>query len=222
MIENLLETIRVELLGQEAYIFNFDSHYQRLEKSINELKFKNRNDLYLLLMNQIKNKVQYELKSSVKFINELKSFAGKRFKLRLIYQIDGNFKINLEDYQRDLNKTWQIKISDDFFIDHREQKWKHKFFPRNKLEYNNCDEVIWLNDLGQICEGSFTNIFFLDKNNYWHTPCLESNILPGTTRNSLINDLKAKQGFYYKEDLIEAKEILVSNSMIICQKANLL
>jgi branched-subunit amino acid aminotransferase/4-amino-4-deoxychorismate lyase len=222
MIESLLETIRVELLGNEAYVFNFDSHYQRLLFSMNCLKFKNRNDLYLLLMNQIKNTVQYQLRSTVKFINEPKSLSGARFKLKLIYQANADFDITLVPYQRDFNKIWQIKISNDFCIDHKDLKWRHKFYPRNQLDYQNCDEVIWLNDLGQVCEGSITNIFFLDKNNHWHTPCLESNILAGTTRITLINDLKAKEGFYYKEDLIKAKEILLSNSMIICQKANLL
>ncbi len=83
-----------------------------------------------------------------------------------------------------------------------------------------CDEVIWLNERGEIAEGSYTNIFWQDAGGAWHTPDLETGILAGTMRAQSLRG--AKQGFYPAKDLHKAQRILITNSMLGAREAKLI
>lgn len=187
-------------------------------------------DFILLMQTQIKAKAQYQFNKGVAFFDSRfnidrdsislrqRSSSSKIHKLRLLYSRDGTFSIEIEEYLRDLNKDWRVKIfkPEEFQIDSQDPKWKHKFYPRQELSLRalakqssaNLDEVIWTNEKNQICEGSFTNIFFQDQEGQWHTPHLDCNILPGIMRAKLIEELNAKEGFYTE---LPAKILLVNS-----------
>ncbi|NSW89570.1 MAG: aminotransferase class IV [Firmicutes bacterium] len=80
------------------------------------------------------------------------------------------------------------------------------------------DEVIFLNIYEKICEGSMTNIFFV-KDGTIHTPSIDCGLLPGIIRNKVIDiidklNLKFQIGEYTKEELLEADEIFLTNSLL--------
>lgn len=164
------------------------------------------------------------------------------YKLRLIYSRDGEIKSEISLYDRFLeNNIIKFTLAKNFKINSEDKKWKHKFFPREEISLNNlisletcCDELntninhvnkntisvpdinhelIWTNEKDEICEGSFTNIFFR-KNNQWLTPHIDSNLLNGTMRKILINELKATEEKCYINDLVSADEIILCNSML--------
>ena len=91
----------------------------------------------------------------------------------------------------------------------------------DEIKPETIQEIIWTNEKNEICEGSFTNIF-LRKKNIWITPHIESNLLEGTMRKIVINDLKASEEKCYIDDLISADEIILSNSMLGVVKAKLI
>lgn len=79
-------------------------------------------------------------------------------------------------------------------------------------------EGVFTNRLGQICEGTISNIFFI-KDNVLYTPSLELNILSGVTRKLIIDlaiasSLLVQEGFFYEKDLKEAEAIFFTNSLM--------
>jgi len=81
-----------------------------------------------------------------------------------------------------------------------------------------CDEAIMLNELGYIAEGSTANIFLVSEGEL-STPSLESGILPGITREVVLEiarDLNIKMVERQVElgELSGAEEAFVTNSII--------
>jgi branched-chain amino acid aminotransferase len=81
-----------------------------------------------------------------------------------------------------------------------------------------CDEVILLNEQGYLTEGSTTNIF-LAVNGELITPSLESGVLPGITREAVleiasVSNIKTVERQVELKELIEAEEVFISNSIL--------
>jgi branched-chain amino acid aminotransferase len=81
-----------------------------------------------------------------------------------------------------------------------------------------CDEAILLNEQGYLAEGSTTNIF-LASNNELITPSLESGVLPGITREVVLEiaravNIKILERQVELKELIEAEEAFFTNSIL--------
>ena len=81
-----------------------------------------------------------------------------------------------------------------------------------------CDEAIMLNELGYIAEGSTANIFLVSKGEL-STPSLESGILPGITREAVLEiardlNIKTVERQVELRELSRAEEAFVTNSII--------
>lgn len=231
MTKALIESICVEKQQDLVIAFNLERHLKRLIKSIDSFNFEyikgvEKDHLEFFLFNQIKNHLQYKFNSvfsSADFLDTQPVKASQRqlYKLRLIYKKDACFEIECNEYKRDLNKILKIKILDfnNFHVSKDDKKWKHKFYPRAKITIpESYDEVIWLNNQKEICEGSFTNIFWRQDNEFY-TPSLDCNILPGIAREIILEANKINIGNFQLSDLEKADEIFLSNSMIGLQKA---
>ncbi len=79
-------------------------------------------------------------------------------------------------------------------------------------ELTDCFDVIFLNPRGEICEGSFTNIF-VKKDGLLFTPDLACGLLPGILREELIETGQVREAVLTLENLIEADEIYIGNSL---------
>ena len=102
----------------------------------------------------------------------------------------------------------------------------------NSAKNKGCDEVIMHKD-DAITEGGASNVFFAS-DECVYTPSLSKNILPGITRELLIQEIKAsginiEEGDYKIDDLVNAKSIWLTSSTkglaqvteIINQKTNI-
>ncbi|MCJ7576751.1 MAG: aminotransferase class IV [Dehalococcoidia bacterium] len=81
-----------------------------------------------------------------------------------------------------------------------------------------CDEAILLNEQGYLAEGSTTNIFLVS-NSELITPSLESGVLPGITREAVLeitraSNIKILERQVELKELIEAEEAFVTNSIL--------
>jgi branched-chain amino acid aminotransferase len=81
-----------------------------------------------------------------------------------------------------------------------------------------CDEAILLNEQGYLAEGSTTNIFLVNKDELI-TPSLESGVLPGITREAVLeiaraSNIKTQERQVGLKELIEAEEAFVTNSIL--------
>jgi branched-chain amino acid aminotransferase len=91
-----------------------------------------------------------------------------------------------------------------------------------------CDEAIFLNEQGYLAEGSSTNIFLVKKSlslegrgqvRVLITPSLDSGVLPGITREAVLeiaraSNIKTQERQVELKELIEAEEAFVTNSIL--------
>ncbi|MDH4068660.1 MAG: aminotransferase class IV [Dehalococcoidia bacterium] len=81
-----------------------------------------------------------------------------------------------------------------------------------------CDEAIFLNEQGYLAEGSATNVFLVSHGELI-TPCFESGVLPGITRDAVLeiartSNIKATERWVQLNELIEAEEAFLTNSIL--------
>jgi len=74
------------------------------------------------------------------------------------------------------------------------------------------DEVVFLNERGEVTEGSFTNLF-IERGGRLFTPALASGLLPGTLRAELLARGEAREAVLTLADLEAAEAIFLGNSV---------
>ncbi len=79
------------------------------------------------------------------------------------------------------------------------------------------DEAFLLNSKQNVAEGTISNIFIF-KNNEIYTPPIISGVLPGVTRNIILNELslssvKIMEKNISVDELIDADEVFITNSL---------
>lgn len=74
------------------------------------------------------------------------------------------------------------------------------------------DEVIYLNERGELAEGSRTNIF-IEREGVLLTPPLTSGLLPGVLRSELLADGRAKEAVLTLDDIRRAEKVYLGNSV---------
>lgn len=79
-------------------------------------------------------------------------------------------------------------------------------------------EAIMLNHLGQITEGTISNVFFY-KDDVLCTPSVECGILDGITRGTVLDlatreGLMVREGFFSQEEFMDADEVFITNTTI--------
>ncbi|MBJ3786634.1 aminodeoxychorismate synthase component I [Devosia sediminis] len=85
--------------------------------------------------------------------------------------------------------------------------------PRQRAhDERGLDEVVFLNERGELTEGSFTNLF-VERAGRLVTPPLASGLLPGTLRAELLATGKAEEGVLTLADLRLAEAIWLGNSV---------
>ncbi|AEH51308.1 aminotransferase class IV [Pseudothermotoga thermarum] len=82
-----------------------------------------------------------------------------------------------------------------------------------KASKGNAYDVLMLGSKGQLCEGTFTNVFIV-KDSKVITPDLESGILPGITRKNVIQMCK-EYGIPIEERQVELSELFAADEVFL-------
>lgn len=157
--------------------------------------------------------------SETKFAEALSNIEAKTLQ-RVKVSLDSEGGLTLESLNFDPNVSmWRIAISkNDLTPDVQETAHKvsaRRFYDseRSRVQaLTECNEVIFLNENGDICEGSFTSIF-IDRKGYLYTPPLECGLLPGILREEMIDESCASEQKLTINDLMTADKIYVGNSL---------
>ncbi len=80
------------------------------------------------------------------------------------------------------------------------------------MSLTGCDEVLFLNERGEVTEGSFTTLF-IRKNGKLLTPSLSCGLLPGVLRQNMISHQGCEERILTLDDVRSAEAILVGNSV---------
>ena len=127
----------------------------------------------------------------------------------------------------DAGAVWTLRIahqrltSSDALLRHKTSR--RDVYARARAEYSSqeADEVILLNERGELCEGTITNIFVDLGDGVLATPPLESGLLPGILRGEMLEQGKAREALIRPEQLSSATAIHVGNSLRGCIPAKL-
>ena len=77
-----------------------------------------------------------------------------------------------------------------------------------------CDEVLFLNERGELTQGSYTNLFIKPRNGKtWLTPPLSCGLLPGTLRAFLLESGEAEERVLYLRDIEDAGAVALGNAL---------
>ncbi len=192
----LLETI----LYENGNYFLLDKHLERLKKSANYFMFKyNEKELIKTLQN-------YSLKLSV----------SEKYKVRLTLSKWGKINITEEKLEENFNSgkallTLRGKLTDLKFAYHKTtcRPWQKKYVAAREKGFT---ETIFFDEKGNLLEGAVSNIFIV-KENILYTPPATLPILPGCYRNLLIEKENAKEKNLTIDDLKNADEVFLCNSV---------
>lgn len=194
----LIETMRWEPLSG---VLRFDLHMARLENSARELGFS-------CDMETVRQKV-------------VESGTGEQaLKLRLTLAPDGIATVSSIPYETLPSQTiWRIAIARTH-LDHNDPLLRHKTTRRQayiaaREEYSpaEIDEVVLLNDRGEVCEGTITSIFLDVGGTTCTTPALSCGLLNGVLRRELLKNNVVEEGIVTVDTLRNARNILVGNSL---------
>ncbi len=103
--------------------------------------------------------------------------------------------------------------SDSLWLAHKTTNRAFYDEPRMRaLAALGVDEVVFLNERGELTEGSITNLF-IERDGVLLTPALDCGLLPGTLRAELLAERRAREAVLTLADLDTAQAIWLGNSV---------
>lgn len=116
--------------------------------------------------------------------------------------------------------VWRLAIATAAHIDSTNSLLRHKTTQRAtydaaraEFSHEAADEVILLNEAGEVCEGTITTIFADTGNGPFKTPPLGCGLLAGVLRGEMLDIGKATEAVLTPVDLRRARALYVGNSL---------
>lgn len=193
---SLIETMRWQ--PGDGFV-RVDQHLRRLARSADALGFRQPQDP----------------------LGKLKAAAEGEIPLRvrLTMNFRGKIEVTTTPFQEQPQDTvWKLRIaktrlkSDDSLYRHKTSRREPYEAARAEFSPEEADEVLLLNERGEVCEGTITNVFAEVEEGQFVTPALSSGLLPGILRADLIRERKAKSEVLRPEDL-RFRKLYVGNSL---------
>ncbi len=152
----------------------------------------------------------------------LRECQGERVPLRVRLTLAEDGKANattapFEPLAQDA--AWTLRIANtrldsaDPLIRHKTTRRQVYEAARAEFSREEADEVLLLNERGEVCEGTISNVFADLGGSALATPALTSGLLLGVLRGELIERGKAKEAVLTEGDLHGAKALYVGNSL---------
>ncbi len=191
----LIET----LLHDERGFWLLDRHFARLEKSAAHFGYR------------------FDRAAAGAALDRVVAGKAAPLRVRLVLSPDGKFEAAAVPLPAE--KPFRFILADDR-MDSGDPLLRHKTTrraiydrPREEAQkFSGADEVLFRNERGELTEGSFTNLF-IERDGVLLTPALSSGLLPGTLREQLLQEGKAREAILTLRDLETAEKIFLGNSV---------
>lgn len=156
-------------------------------------------------------------------LDDLHCHAGfldpdKKWKIRLLLSRTGKVSITSFSVDSDHGCNNRVITLSEKKIDSQNPMVFHKTTDRafydQELGKHDCYDVVFVNEKGELTEGTFNNIF-LKQDNILYTPYLTSGVLNGTLRQFLMNDpsTRIEEKRLTPTDLCQGDKIYMGNSV---------
>ena len=135
---------------------------------------------------------------------------------RLTMDVAGQFDLTAAPLA-DNPPLWRLAVSniklssDDIWLRHKTTRRVIYDTARASMP-RAVDELLFLNERGELCEGSITNLFLETRDGRHLTPKLSSGLLPGILREELLEQNFA-EAVLTLNDLKDAKVVYMGNSL---------
>lgn len=193
----LIETLRWE---PGAGFLRLDRHLARLTSSASELGFVHPGE---------------QLAARIATIN-----GQTPLRVRIELSPGGQIDIAAHPYTPLAPDTvWSLRIattrlsSNDALLRHKTTR--RALYDAARAEYprDSADEVVMLNERGEVCEGTITSLFSQRDDGILVTPPLSCGLLASVLRAELLETGKAIEGMLRPDDLASARRIFCGNSL---------
>ncbi|HFB84110.1 MAG TPA: aminodeoxychorismate synthase component I [Thermodesulfatator sp.] len=154
-----------------------------------------------------------------KDLSSLATSLGRgRFKVRLLLEEDGRHQLEASPLSHSPPVPLRFTLApervnslDPFFYHKTTYRPLFNLWQK-RLQKLGLDEVVFLNERGELTEGTIFNLF-LELEDGLVTPALTSGLLPGTLREELLRKGICKERVLYPDDLRRAQRIFLGNSV---------
>ncbi|MBO9447133.1 aminotransferase class IV family protein [Ruegeria sp. R14_0] len=151
-------------------------------------------------------------------IEALNAIAGHApLRCRLTLALDESFDVTTGVLTEN-PPVWRIAVADtrlassDVWLRHKTTQRSVYDAARASLP-DGIDELLFLNERDELCEGTITNLFAHLSDGQRLTPRLSSGVLPGILREELIDNKQVTEGVLSLTDLENAEKLFVGNSL---------
>ena len=146
--------------------------------------------------------------------------ARTAMRTRLALARNGDATASAQPYEPlAADKVWVLRLartrldSGNTLLRHKTSRRQLYTHARSEYLVTQADEVILVNERGEICEGTITNVFADFGDGVLTTPRLDCGLLPGVLRAELLDEGRAQEAIYSYDDLKSAKALFVGNSL---------
>ncbi len=112
-----------------------------------------------------------------------------------------------------LRVAWARLDSADPLLRHKTTRRALYEAARSEFSREAADEVLLVNERGEVCEGTITSVFADMGDGMLRTPPLSSGLLDGVLRGEMIDEGRAREAVLTPDDLRRARAIYVGNSL---------
>ncbi|KIC41642.1 4-amino-4-deoxychorismate lyase [Ruegeria sp. ANG-R] len=145
------------------------------------------------------------------------SSAEIALRCRLTLDANGKFELTTGDLAAN-PPVWRVGMADqklsspDIWLRHKTTRRTIYDKARAGLP-DGVDELLFLNERDELCEGTITNLFLTMPDGRQLTPALRSGLLPGILREELLDNKQVIESILTLTDLKNAQNIYCGNSL---------
>jgi 4-amino-4-deoxychorismate lyase len=152
-------------------------------------------------------------------LEEAVAGANAPLRIRLTFDVRGRIEVTTAAFvPLSPDTIWTVRIagtrldSADRLL--RIKTTRRAVYEAARAEYaqHEADEVVMLNERGEVCEGTITSVFLDDGSGQFRTPPVSCGLLAGVLRTDLICNRRARVGRISPDDL-DRGTLYVGNSL---------
>lgn len=146
--------------------------------------------------------------------------SGAALRVRLVLPRDGAASASAQPYEPlPADRVWTLRLararlrSADPLLRHKTSRRETYTHARSEYLVTQADEVLLANERGELCEGAITTLFADFGGTRLATPRLDCGLLAGVLRAEMLEEGKAEEAIFSRDDLRSARAVFVGNSL---------